>query len=50
MMSIAMQDFDCDLALERQVTSAIDFAHPARTYGAQDLVLPEAGAEGQRHW
>lgn len=41
--------FDGDVAVELGVARAVDFAHPTRTDGRNDLEMPEATARQQLH-
>ena len=43
------QDFQRDVAAQRGVVGAIDFAHPARTDEHGDLVDADASAESEGH-
>ena len=46
---ISGQDFDCDVAAQPDVASAIDFAHPAGAKWTGDLVRAEACAHRKGH-
>ena len=35
------QNFDCNHAVKAGVARAIDFAHPARAYGSENLIGPK---------
>jgi hypothetical protein len=39
------QDFDRDVAIQRRIARAIDFAHPAGANRTDDLVRAETGAD-----
>ena len=43
------QNFDGDVAIERRIPRAIDFAHAARTERGLNLIAAQAGAGVERH-
>ena len=43
------QDLNGDIAIEPRVACSIDFAHPARAEGGDNLVRTEARSSGQGH-
>ena len=43
------EDFNGDRAVQASVAGAVDFAHTARAYGADDLVGSEASSWQERH-
>jgi hypothetical protein len=44
-----IDNFDGDVAVEREVAGAVDLAHPARPEQPDDFVGPESGPDRQAH-
>ncbi len=43
------KDFDRDFTPEFRVPSPVDFAHPTRTDGGEDLVITQLGVGSEWH-